>query len=135
MWPKMARLGPRFRPQKSPRKSLCGSLFGVLSQEMRHINIFLGRGPKWGVLGGGQQVYVEKDALPSFAFTSLRIGPPRTVSNIFQGSHRHLRWSYGPKCQKCAQNHKRFSKMISLNARRPPDYYSSKLCPPKTFAI
>ena len=41
-----------------PRKSLCGSLFCVLSQEMRHINFFLG-GPKWGVLGEGQKVYVE----------------------------------------------------------------------------
>ena len=38
----MARLGPRFWPQNSPRKSLCGSLFCVLSQKMRHINFFLG---------------------------------------------------------------------------------------------
>ena len=37
----MARLGPPFWPQKSPRKSLCGSLFCILSQEMRHINFFL----------------------------------------------------------------------------------------------
>ena len=33
--------GPPFC-QKSARKSLCGSLFCVLSQEMRHINFFLG---------------------------------------------------------------------------------------------
>ena len=33
--------------------------FCVLSQEMRHINFFLW-GPKWGVWGGGQKVYVEK---------------------------------------------------------------------------
>ena len=59
LWPKMARLGPPFWPQKSPRQSLCGSLFCVLSQEMRHINFFSG-GPKWGVWGGGQKVYVEK---------------------------------------------------------------------------
>ena len=44
---------------ESPRKSLCGSLLCVLSQKMRHINFFSG-GPKWGVLGGGQKVYVEK---------------------------------------------------------------------------
>ena len=37
----MARLGPPFWSQKSARKSLCGSLFCVLSQEMRHINVFL----------------------------------------------------------------------------------------------
>ena len=41
-----------------PRKSLCGSLFCVLSQEMRHINFPVG--PKKGCLGGGQKVYVEK---------------------------------------------------------------------------
>ena len=42
LWPKMARLRPAFWPQKSSRKSLCGSLFYVLSQEMRHISFFLG---------------------------------------------------------------------------------------------
>ena len=51
--------GTPFRPQNSPEKSLCGSLFCVLSQEMRHINFFSG-GPQWGILGGGQKVYVEK---------------------------------------------------------------------------
>ena len=55
----MARLGPRFWPPKSPRKSLCGSPLRVLSQEMRHINFFTG-GPIWGVLGGAQKIYVEK---------------------------------------------------------------------------
>ena len=39
--PKIARLGPPFLTLKIPRKSLCGSLFCVLSQEMRHINSFL----------------------------------------------------------------------------------------------
>ena len=34
-------------------------LFCVLSQEMRHINFFLGA-QNGGVLGGGQKVYVEK---------------------------------------------------------------------------
>ena len=33
----MARLGPFVDPQKSPRKSLSGSLFASCSQEMRHI--------------------------------------------------------------------------------------------------
>ena len=58
LWPKMG-LGPRFWAQKYPRKSLCGSLFGVLSQEMRHINLLSG-GAKWGLLGGAQKVYVEQ---------------------------------------------------------------------------
>ena len=39
--PKMPRLGTPFLTQKIPRKSLSGSP-GVLSQEMRHINSFLG---------------------------------------------------------------------------------------------
>ena len=47
-----------FWPQKSPQKSSCGSLFCIPSQQTRHI-IFSG-GPKCGVLGGGQKVYVEK---------------------------------------------------------------------------
>ena len=55
----MARLGPRFWPPKSPWKSLCGSPFFVLSQEMRHINFFLGA-QKWGFWGGRQKVYVAK---------------------------------------------------------------------------
>ena len=55
----MARLGPRFWPRKIPPKSLCGSLFCVLSWEMRHTNFFFW-GPKMGVSGGGQKVYVEK---------------------------------------------------------------------------
>ena len=49
---------PLLTPEILP-KNLCGSLFGVLSQEMRHINFFRGD-PKWGLLGGGQKVYVEK---------------------------------------------------------------------------
>ena len=38
----MARLGPPFSPLNPPRKKLCGSLFCVLSEEMRHVNFFLG---------------------------------------------------------------------------------------------
>ena len=58
----MARLGPRFWPQRSPRKSLCGSLFCILSQEMRHIN-FLGGG---GVQNGGFWVGGKKFMLKKF---------------------------------------------------------------------
>ena len=45
---------PPFSPQNSPRKSLCGSLFCVLSQEMRHINVSL-------VARHSKRVYVEKN--------------------------------------------------------------------------
>ena len=55
----MARLGPRFWPQKSPLKSLCGSLCCVHSQERRHINFVLrAQNRVFGV--GFQKVYVEK---------------------------------------------------------------------------
>ena len=57
-WPKMARLGPRFWPQNCPRKSLCGSLFGLLAQEMRHINSFSG-GPKWGFWAGTEEFMLK----------------------------------------------------------------------------
>ena len=46
---------------KSPEKVyVYVPLLLILSQETRHINFFLGGPPKWGVLGGGQKVYVEK---------------------------------------------------------------------------
>ena len=54
LWPKMSRLGPRFGPRNPPVKLFC-----VPSQEMRHIN-FLSGGPEWGVLAGGQKIYVER---------------------------------------------------------------------------
>ena len=46
--------GTPFWPQKSPRKSLCGSPFCFLSQERRHTNFFLGA-QNGGFLGGGQK--------------------------------------------------------------------------------
>ena len=56
----MAENGPFGTPlsPQIPPKSLCGSLFCILSQETRHI-IFLLEA-QMGVLGGGQKVYVEK---------------------------------------------------------------------------
>ena len=59
----MARLGarePPFWPKNPPEKVYVdGSLFCVLSQEMRHMHFFWG--PKIGVFfGRGQKVYVEK---------------------------------------------------------------------------
>ena len=50
---------PVLDPENPPEKSLWGSLFCGLSQEMRDINSILGA-QNWGVLGGGQKVYVEK---------------------------------------------------------------------------
>ena len=60
----MARLGPRFGPPKSPRKSLCGSLFCVLSQEMRHINFFLGA--QNGVFWAGAKKFMLKHFMRFF---------------------------------------------------------------------
>ena len=59
LWPKMFRLGPPFCPPKSPRKSLCGSPFCVLSQEMRHINFFLGAQHK-GFRAGAKKFMLKK---------------------------------------------------------------------------
>ena len=47
---------PFLTPKISP-KMFMWLPFCVLSQEMRHTTFFSG-GPKWGVLGGGQKVYV-----------------------------------------------------------------------------
>ena len=58
LWPKMAHLGTPVLIPKSPRKSLCGSLFCVLSQEMRHINFFLGA--KVGGFGWGPKSLCRK---------------------------------------------------------------------------
>ena len=58
LWPKWPVWDPLFDPKNPPKKFMWVP-FCVLSQEMRHIN-FLSGGPKWGGLGGGQKVYVEK---------------------------------------------------------------------------
>ena len=42
LWPKMARLGPPFWLKNPAEKVYVGPSFCVLSQEMRHINFFLG---------------------------------------------------------------------------------------------
>ena len=58
----MAENGPfrtPFLTQKFPRKSLCGSLFLRSFPGNEAHKLFSG-GPNWGVLGGGQKVYVEK---------------------------------------------------------------------------
>ena len=54
----MARLGPCSWPQKFPWKSLCGSLFGAVSQEGTHMSFFLR--PQNGGFGWGKKVYVGK---------------------------------------------------------------------------
>ena len=52
-------VGAPFLAPKIPPKKFMWVLCCVLFQEMRHIHFFSG-GSKWGVLGGGQKVYVEK---------------------------------------------------------------------------
>ena len=59
--PKMAHLEPPFRPQKPPQKSLCGSLFCALSQEMRHINFFSGGPARQKFRIGSSQTCREKN--------------------------------------------------------------------------
>ena len=55
----MARLGPPFLTPKTPRKSLCVSLFCVLSQERRDINFFLGA-QDWGSWVGAKKFMLKK---------------------------------------------------------------------------
>ena len=43
-----------------PKKSLCGSLFGVLSQEMRRINFFLGVQENGAFWVGGKKFMLKK---------------------------------------------------------------------------
>ena len=49
---------PFLTPQKTPKKFMLMCLLCVLSQEVRHINFFLGA--QNGGLGGGQKVYVKR---------------------------------------------------------------------------
>ena len=69
----MARLGPRFRPPKSPEKVYVYVPLLRSFQEMRHINFFLGAQNR-GLLCGGQKVYVEKVYV---LFLSLKQVSPR----------------------------------------------------------
>ena len=59
LWPKMARLGPPSWPPKFRLKKFTWvPFFSPFPGNEAH-KLFSG-GPKWGVLGGGQKVYVEK---------------------------------------------------------------------------
>ena len=78
----MARLGCLFDPENAPEK-----VYVDLSQEIRHMNIF-SAGPKWGVLGGGQKVYVDKvDVL----FLSPILGPKGLKPSFGISKRLHLR--------------------------------------------
>ena len=67
--------GTLFLTLKSPRKSSCGSLFCILSQEMRHINSFL------VAQNGGFWVGAKSLRWKSlYAFPSLTIGRFREMS-------------------------------------------------------
>ena len=59
LWPKLACLGPRFGPPKSPEKVyVYVPLLRSFPGNEAH-KLFSG-GPNLGVLGGGHKVYVEK---------------------------------------------------------------------------
>ena len=66
LWSKTAVWDPLFDPP-NPQNSLCGSLFCVLSQEMRHINFFL------GVQNGVFWVGAKKFMLENFMCFSVPI--------------------------------------------------------------
>ena len=57
--------GTPFLAPKTPRKSLCGSLFCVLFQEMRHINSFLGA--QIGVFWVGGEKFMLKNVMCFFS--------------------------------------------------------------------
>ena len=50
---------PSCGPKTPHEKVYVGPLFGVLSQEMMHINFFVGV-RNWGCFGWGSNIYVEK---------------------------------------------------------------------------
>ena len=79
--------GTPFLIQKSPRNSSCGSLFVVLSQELRHIDF---GGPTWGILGGGHKVSVEQVYL---LFLSLPVCA-RTLCVHVSTPEISIVWSY-----------------------------------------
>ena len=70
-------LGPPFRQPNFRPKSLCGSPFCVLSQEMRHINFFPGP-PNGGFLGGGEKFMFKKFILLSLSvpYSKCLLGSP-----------------------------------------------------------
>ena len=59
MWPKMARLRPHFGHQKSPRKSLCGSLFAFFPRKWGTSTFFLGA-QKGGFWVGAKKFMLKK---------------------------------------------------------------------------
>ena len=58
LWPKMARLRPPFRPKNPPEKVYVGPFLRPFPGNEAH-KLF-SKGPKWGVLGGGQKVMLKK---------------------------------------------------------------------------
>ena len=80
----MACLGPHFRLQKSPRKSLLWVPFFVLSQEMRHINCFSG-GPNWGFWVGAKRFTVRVKIITGSLATLENLFPKITVTVLKYG--------------------------------------------------
>ena len=93
----MARLGPLFWPQKSPRKSLCGSLFASFARKWGTYTFFSGA-PKVGVLGGGQIVTLKK-FMCFFAplFSRAHVSAKWNCGGLFWWLWRILRWIFQPR--------------------------------------
>ena len=94
----MAHLGTPSSPQIPPGKSLCGSLFCVLSQQMRHIKFYLE-----GDFGGPHKVYVEQVVYvllllslirllarkpPSFVLSNFDVESFGLINETFRAGHR-----------------------------------------------
>ena len=91
LWPKLARLGPRFGPQKSPEKVYVyvPLLRSFPGNEARKL---FSRGPNLGVVGGGQKFMLKKFMC---FFRPLREAPD--TFNFLRHVMRAI-WSVRPKC-------------------------------------
>ena len=86
----MAENGPFGTPVLTPKIPPKRSLFCVLSQEMRRINLFLGAQKIGGFLGGGQRVYVEKVYV---LFPPLKIVPNYFKKRFLGAIFKLPRWT------------------------------------------
>ena len=78
----MARFERLFGPRNAPEKVCVGPFLRPSPGNEAH-KLFSG-GPKWGLLGGGQKVYVEKVCV---LFPSPKSGLPKTDPKTQKGRH------------------------------------------------
>ena len=92
LWPKTAHLGRCFRPL--PRKSLRGSPLHILSQEMRHIDFFLGA-ENGGFWVGAKKIMLKKFmcffSVPYGSFLKSAVWISHACSRAIQVANVRLR--------------------------------------------